>query len=50
MFIPHSAADREQMLKTIGVPSADALFDCIPEGIRLRTPLDLPPVTGRIRV
>ncbi|HVJ82586.1 MAG TPA: aminomethyl-transferring glycine dehydrogenase subunit GcvPA [Planctomycetia bacterium] len=50
MFIPHSAADRETMHKTIGVPSADALFDCIPEGIRLRTPLDLPPALSEMEL
>lgn len=30
-FIPITNADREQMLKTIGVPSIDALFDDVPE-------------------
>ena len=30
-FIPHSAADRQEMLRTIGVSSEDELFADIPE-------------------
>ncbi len=35
-------ADREAMLEAIGVESVDALFDSVPEGLRLDRPLDLP--------
>jgi glycine dehydrogenase len=37
------AAERDAMLRAIGVPSLDALIDqTIPPGIRLQAPLDLP--------
>lgn len=42
-FIPHSEADRCEMLRTIGVASEDELFSDIPEKFRLTEPLDLPP-------
>jgi glycine dehydrogenase subunit 1 len=36
-------ADLDAMLETIGVPSIEALFERqIPEGVRLRRPLELP--------
>ena len=42
MFIPHSRAEKETMLKTIGVNSLEDLFQDVPE--RFRFPkLDLPP-------
>ena len=38
------AAEQEEMLRAIGVPSLDALIDqTIPPGIRFSAPLDLPP-------
>jgi len=42
-FIPHSAEDRQEMLRTIGVSSEDELFADIPEKFRRNEPLDLPP-------
>lgn len=33
-FIPHTAADIEAMLKAIGVPSMEQLFDEIPAALR----------------
>jgi glycine cleavage system P protein (glycine dehydrogenase) subunit 1 len=36
-------ADRREMLATIGVESIDALFADVPEGVRLKRALDLPP-------
>jgi glycine dehydrogenase subunit 1 len=42
-FIPHSDADRKEMLRTIGISSEDELFTDIPEKLRLSAPLDLPP-------
>ena len=41
-FIPHSEADREEMLRTIGVASQDELFSDIPEKFRLKEYLDVP--------
>ncbi len=44
MFIPHTDADREAMLKTIGVSSIDAFFENLP-GCKTETPLNLPTST-----
>jgi glycine dehydrogenase subunit 1 len=41
-FVPHSEADRQEMLRTIGVSSEDELFADIPEKFRRNEPLDLP--------
>ena len=42
--------DRARMLETIGVADIDELFADIPEPIRLRRPLDLPPAMGEMEV
>ncbi|MGC8487879.1 MAG: aminomethyl-transferring glycine dehydrogenase subunit GcvPA [Clostridia bacterium] len=41
-YIPHTQDDVSQMLQALAVPSIDALFDDIPEGARLKRPLDIP--------
>jgi glycine dehydrogenase subunit 1 len=41
-YLPHSAAERTDMLAVIGVSSAEALFATVPEAARLKSPLDLP--------
>jgi glycine dehydrogenase subunit 1 len=41
-FVPHSDADRVEMLAAAGVSSVDELYSAIPERIRLNEPLDLP--------
>ena len=33
-FLPHTDADREAMLKTLGLQSQDQLFDDVPKSIR----------------
>lgn len=40
-YIPHTDAERSEMLKTIGVASVDALFEAVPEKYRFPK-LDLP--------
>ena len=40
-FLPLTDADREAMLAAVGVSSIEKLFVDIPEGVRLRRPLDL---------
>lgn len=42
-FVPHSDADRQEMLRAIGASSEEELFADIPEKFRLKKPLDLPP-------
>jgi glycine cleavage system P protein (glycine dehydrogenase) subunit 1 len=41
-FIPASDAEREAMLRDIGLRGIDDLFAPIPEALRLRAPLDVP--------
>jgi glycine cleavage system P protein (glycine dehydrogenase) subunit 1 len=42
-YIPASDADREAMLREIGVARIDDLFTSIPESLRLKRPLSIPP-------
>ncbi|PYS69788.1 MAG: aminomethyl-transferring glycine dehydrogenase subunit GcvPA [Acidobacteria bacterium] len=41
-YIPNSPEERAEMLDSIGLKSADDLFDSIPETLRLRRPLNTP--------
>ena len=41
-YIQNTPADAAEMLKSIGAPSVDALFEAVPESVRLKKPLDLP--------
>jgi glycine dehydrogenase len=44
-------AETEQMLAAVGMPTLDALVDaCVPEGVRDRTPLALPPAADEAAV
>jgi len=42
-YIPATEAEREEMLKTVGVSSVEELFADIPAAVRLKRPLRLPP-------
>jgi glycine dehydrogenase subunit 1 len=42
-FVPHSEAERDEMLRVIGASSEDELLSNVPESLRLRRPLDLRP-------
>jgi glycine dehydrogenase subunit 1 len=42
-YIPHTDEDRREMLAKIGVGALEELFREIPENLRLRRPLDVPP-------
>ena len=42
-YLPSSEADRKAMLADIGIESVEELFAGIPENLRLRRPLDIPP-------
>jgi glycine dehydrogenase subunit 1 len=42
-YTPHTQADRERMLRTIGLGSIDELFQHIPKTLRERAKIDLPP-------
>jgi glycine dehydrogenase subunit 1 len=41
-YLPHSAAERAEMLDVIGVPSEDALFSAVPRHAFKTAPLNLP--------
>ena len=41
-FIPHTEKDILEMLARIGVDNVDALFDSVPEALRLEKPISLP--------
>jgi glycine dehydrogenase subunit 1 len=50
-YLPHTRADRDEMLKTIGVKSADELFRDVPIEARLDGPVyDLPMHQGEVEV
>jgi glycine dehydrogenase subunit 1 len=49
-YLPLTEADRRAMLAKIGVPSVDSLYRDVPERVRLREPVDLPPHQGEIEV
>ena len=42
-YLPNTPKDRQEMLKVIGKPSVDALFADIPEKIKLKKEIPLPP-------
>src|SRR6266550_4937538 len=42
-YIPNTREDQEAMLAAMGLPSLEALLEPVPENVRLRRPLDLPP-------
>lgn len=50
VFIPNTDAEREEMLKTIGVDSFDELIADIPESVRLREDLDIPKALSEYEV
>lgn len=49
MFTPHTKADREAMLETIGVKSIEELFECLPEAHRFPM-LNLPEALTEMEV
>src|SRR5712692_7660024 len=42
-YIPNTPEDQAAMLASLGLPSLEALLSPVPENVRLRRPLDLPP-------
>ncbi|MFH2093920.1 MAG: aminomethyl-transferring glycine dehydrogenase subunit GcvPA, partial [Pseudomonadota bacterium] len=41
-YLPHTQEDIEQMLAVTGHKSLDDLFDCIPDSLKARQPMDIP--------
>src|ERR1044072_6009671 len=49
-YIPHTEEDRQEMLATIGVESIDELFGDIPDNLRLKGELSIPPALDEHRL
>jgi glycine dehydrogenase subunit 1 len=49
-YIPNSPDERAEMLKQLGAPSIENLFDSIPEDLRLRQPLNVPAAMSEIEL
>src|ERR1044071_4282848 len=49
-YLPLTESDRRAMLAKIGVPSIESLYRDVPERVRLKGPVDLPPHQGEIEV
>jgi glycine dehydrogenase subunit 1 len=49
-FIPHTAADVQHMLQTIGAESIDALFDEIPQSLRIQGLEGIPPGLSEMEI
>jgi glycine dehydrogenase subunit 1 len=47
-YLSLSDQDKKEMLARAGVASVDDLFCCIPEAVRLKRPLDLPPAHSEL--
>ncbi len=47
-YIANSESDRQAMLREIGVSSFEDLIDYIPEALRLKEPLNLPPALSEL--
>lgn len=42
-YVPHTEAERREMLELLNLKDMEALIQGVPETVRLKTPLDLPP-------
>src|SRR6202165_4848553 len=45
-YIPNTPEDQQAMLATLGLSSLEELLTPVPENVRLRRPLDLPPAVA----
>jgi glycine dehydrogenase subunit 1 len=49
-FTPHTDADVTRMLEALGLDETAHLFDHLPDDVRLRSPLDVPPGASELEV
>ena len=49
-YMPHTDAELREMLAAVGVPDLEALFESIPEPLRLERPLTLPPALAEVEL
>ncbi len=49
-YVPNTDADRKKMLETIGVSRFDDLLDAVPQEVRLKKPLAIPPGASELEL
>src|SRR2546426_1011088 len=49
-YLPNGREDRASLLEALGVASFDQLVSTIPEGLRLKRPLELPPALSELEL
>ncbi len=49
-YLPHAPEDIRRLLEVIGVDSVEELFRPVPEAVRLKAELDLPPAMSEVEV
>jgi len=49
-YVPNTENDRKEMLKQIGVESFEGLIQCIPDSVRLKEELKLPPPLSELQL
>jgi glycine dehydrogenase subunit 1 len=49
-YVPNTENDRREMLKQIGVESFESLIQCIPDSVRLKEELKLPPPLSELQL
>ncbi|MBE3575613.1 MAG: aminomethyl-transferring glycine dehydrogenase subunit GcvPA [Firmicutes bacterium] len=49
-YLPNTPEDRQRMLERMGIASTDQLFEDIPEEVRLKRPLNLPPALSEMEL
>ena len=49
-YLPLTDDDRKAMLAKIGAPFVDSLYSDVPEKVRLKGPVDLPPFASEMEV
>jgi glycine dehydrogenase subunit 1 len=49
-YIPNSPEERQEMLRSVGLSSAEELFDSVPADVRLRGPLETPAALSEIEL
>ena len=49
-YVPNTSAEQQRMLESCGFHSFDEMYACIPEGLKLHRPLDLPEGKSELEV
>ena len=49
-YLPHTGQDRQDMLKVLGIKSMEELFSEVPEKVRLKGRLDIPPALPELEL